>query len=95
MNAHYDDWENDASRWRTELGKKLAEHGGTDVVTHYKTVALAFPSRMPHPSTFDYPRIDESALRIWVANHGWEVTTAPEMEPGRDSASPPIRFIKK
>jgi hypothetical protein len=94
MNKHYDEWEKDSPRWQIELEKKLTEHGGTDVVTHYKTVALAFPSRIPHSSTFDYPRIDEPALRAWASARGWEVQTAPEMEPGKDSASPPIRFKK-
>lgn len=95
MNEYYDEWEKDSPRWRTELEKKLAEHSGADVVTHYRAVALAFPSRTPHPSTFDYPRIDESVLQAWAAAHGWKVATAPEMGPGGDSASPPIRFTKR
>lgn len=94
MNDKYKEWEKDSLRWQTELDKNLTENGRTDVVTHYKTVALAFPSRIPHSSTFDYPRIDDSALRAWASARGWEVQTAPEMESGRDSASPPIRFTK-
>ena len=94
MNEQYDEWEKDSPRWQTELEKKLTEHGGTDVVINYNAVAFAFPSRTPHPSTFDYPRIDESALRVWASTRGWMVQTAPEMEPRKDSASPPIRFTK-
>ena len=94
MNEQYDKWEQDAPRWQAELERSLVEDGGTDVVTHYKGVALAFPSRRPHASTFDYPRIDEAALRAWASELGWEVQTAPEMEPGKDQASPPIRFTK-
>ena len=94
MNEQYDEWEKDAPRLQKELEKKLIEHGGTDVVTHYKTVALAFPSRTNHPSTFDYPRIDESSLRAWASARGWKIQTAPEMEPVKESASPPIRFTQ-
>ena len=94
MNEQYNEWEKDSPRWRTELENKLTEHGGTDVVTHYKAVALAFPSSTLHPLMFDYPRIDESALRAWASARGLEVQTAPEMERGDDSASPPIRFTK-
>jgi hypothetical protein len=94
MNKRYGEWKKDSPKWQIELEKKLTEHGGTDVVTHYKVVAVAFPSRTPHPSTFDQPKIDESALRAWSSARGWEVQTASEMEPGKDSASPPIRFTK-
>jgi len=94
MNEQYDEWEKDAPRWQTELENKLNEHGGTDVVTHYKSVALAFPSRTPHPSTFDYPSIDESSLLAWASDRGWKVQTAPEVAPGKDSTSPPIRFTQ-
>jgi len=94
MHNKYDKWEQDAPRWRAELEKSLMEHGGNDLVTHYRNVALAFPSRSPHISTFDYPRIDEPALEAWANEHAWRVRTAPEMEPGRDQASPPIRFTR-
>lgn len=93
MNEQYDEWKKDSLQWQTELEKSLTGHGGPDVVTHYKNVALAFPSRTPHPSTFDYPRIDKSALRAWASARGWEVQTAPEKS-GKDSASPPIRFTR-
>lgn len=94
MNEQYDEWEKDSPRWRDELDKALREQSGTDVVTHYKSVALAFPSREPIASTFDYPRIDEKALRDWAAQRGWEVRTAPESGSGEDTCSPPIRFTK-
>lgn len=94
MNEQYDEWEKDSPRWQAELEKKLSEHCGTDIVTHYKTVALAFPSKTPNPLTFDYPRIDESSLRAWASARGWKVQTAPEMVHGKESANPPIRFIQ-
>jgi hypothetical protein len=94
MNEKYDIWEKDAPQRQAELEKELTKRGEKDVVTHYMTVALAFPTRTPHPSTFDYPRINESLLRAWASDRGWKVQTAPEMEPGNDSASPPIRFTR-
>jgi hypothetical protein len=94
MHKKYTEWEQDAPKWRAELEKILAKHGKNDVVTHYRNVALAFPSRLPQISTFDYPRIDESALKAWAGEHAWVVRTALDMEPGRDQASPPIRFTK-
>jgi len=94
MKDKYGEWEKDSPRLQAELEKKLSEHGGTDLVTSYESVARAFPSGSPHPSTFDYPMLDESALRNWASVRGWRVQTAPEMEPGQDSASPPIRFTK-
>lgn len=92
MNEQYDKWEKDALQWRTELERKLTEHGGADVVTYYKLVALAFPSRTPHPSTFDYPMVDESSLRAWASALGLKVQMAPEISSEKDSTSPPIRF---
>ena len=94
MNAKYDQWQKDSPRWRAAIEQSLSENDKTDVVIHYKDVALAFPSRTPHASTFDYPRIDESPLRAWASAHGWDVQAAPEMEQGKDHTSSPIRFTK-
>ncbi len=92
MNHMFDEWERNSTHWKTQLEVSLTNHEGEDLVTYYKNVALAFPSRSPHPSTFEYPMIDESSLKTWAHEHGWEVIKEPESEPGVDSSSPPIRF---
>jgi hypothetical protein len=94
MDQKYDDWEQDSPRWRDKLDRSLREQTGNDVVTHYKPVALAFPSREPIALTFDYPQIDDRALREWVAERGWQVRIAPESTSGKNPGPPPIRFTR-
>lgn len=72
----------------------IEESGGTDVVIPYLDIARLFPSDDPHPDSFDYKVIDHHALKEWVANHGFKVTTVPEQTPDHAKSSPPVRFMK-
>jgi hypothetical protein len=94
MNQKYKVWEQDSSRWRDALDRSLREQTRNDFLKHYKSVALAFPSREPIALTFDYPRVDDRALREWVAERGWKVRIALEPAFGEDPGPPPIRFTR-
>jgi hypothetical protein len=94
VDQKYEIWEQDSMRWRNALDRSLREQTGNDVVMHYRSVALAFPSRKPIALTFDYPLIDDRALRDWVAERGWQVWIAPESASGEGPDPPPFRFTR-
>jgi hypothetical protein len=62
LSDKYDKWINDSQRWQNALQEKLNQHGGNDLVAAHSDIAFAFPSRDPHPYSFDLPRIDDVAL---------------------------------
>lgn len=79
MADKYDKWINDSQRWQKSLQEKLDQHDGTDLVSMYSDVAFAFPSRDPHPYSFDLPKIDDVALLKWAKSKGWKVQLAHEL----------------
>ena len=87
MNEQYGEWEKNSPQWRDRLDKALQKNGGTDIVTQYTNVALAFPSSDPNPHSFDYPSIDARRLRQWAELKGWKVQLAPEMADSRTRIS--------
>jgi len=95
MNEQYGEWEKNSPQWRDRLDKALQKNGGTDIVTQYTNVALAFPSSDPDPHSFDYPSIDARRLRQWAELKGWKVQLAPEMAADEDKDQPPVRFTKE
>lgn len=95
MTDKYDEWINDCQRWRDALQDKLEQHGGTDLVAKHYDVAFAFPSRNPHPDSFDFPRIDDATLVEWAKSKGWKVQLAHEMTTEKDKGTPPVRFTKE
>ncbi len=96
MNKRYNDWINNSQEWQDTLERALEKHGGSDVVTEYRKVALAFPSKDPNPESFDYPLIDQEHLLRWAVSKGWNVQPAPEMLSKEDKHKlPPVRFTKK
>ena len=94
MNDDYDKWMNDSPKWRDALGRKLDEHRGSQMVVVYSSVAFAFPDKLAHPSTFEYPRIDQTAVREWVASKGWGVRFLREHAGEEDTHSPDVLFTK-
>jgi len=38
----------------------------------YEMVARAFPSRDPHPDSFDYNFVEDEDLKAWAKKKGWE-----------------------
>jgi hypothetical protein len=95
MNEKYNDWINNSKEWQDELERAIEKHGGSDVVTQYTEVALAFPSNVPNPYSFDYPLIDKERLIHWAESKEWKVQFALEMAPEEDKHSPPVKFTKK
>jgi len=77
MNGKYDECEKDSPRWQAALEEELTKQVGTDFVLLYRDLTFAFPSQEPHPSPFDYPRIDKNALQVWASDRGWEVQMVP------------------
>ena len=94
MTDKYDKWINDSQRWLNALQDKLDRHRGTDIVAMHSDVAFAFPSRNPHPYSFDLPRIDDNALLEWAKSKGWKVLLAHELATEKENGVPPVRFIK-
>ena len=95
MNEKYNDWINNSQEWQDKLEKALEEHGGSDVVTEYKNVALAFPSNDPSPYSLDYPLIDEARFIHWAESKGWKVQLAPIMASDKKEHRAQVRFTKK
>lgn len=83
-----------AEQWRLALEDGLAEFDGDDALVDYADVAAAFPSGEPHSLSFDLMRIDDSALRSWAHDHGWDASLAPDV---LDEASglPKVRFRRR
>jgi hypothetical protein len=95
MTDKYNEWIGNCQRWRDALQNKLEQHGGNDLVANYSDVAFAFPSKNPHPYSFDYPRIDDKTLLEWAESKGWKVQLAQEMATEKDKGAPPVRFTKE
>jgi hypothetical protein len=91
----YDEWFNNSQQWREELEKQLGQHGGQDLVVIYSDMAFAFPSREPHPFSFDFPRIDEASLFSWAKSKGWKVRIAHDMTKEQDQRVTSVRFTKE
>jgi hypothetical protein len=94
MTDKYDRWAEDSPKWLEALTRGLAKAGGDDLLVGYRDIALAFPSRRPHPNSFDFPIIDFEALYAWAKANNWLAATAPEAlgpdaSPGQP---PPVRF---
>lgn len=94
INDKYDEWISDSQRWRDELETQMAD-GGKDVVVRHSDVAFAFPSRAPHPYSFDFPRIDDKTLSEWAQERDWRVQLANDVTAEEDKHFPWVRFTKK
>jgi hypothetical protein len=81
-------------RWQSELEKQLANQESDDVITHYESIARAFPSTTPNSYSFDIPQIDYETLIRWAKERGWDVKSAPENASEGNENMPPVRFIK-
>lgn len=91
----FEDLQLRAPEWRGELERKLAAHGGADVVAPYGQVAFAFPSPEPNPRSFDIPSIDSLQLKQWAAAHGWRVQLTREAQAGDAQGHPLVRFTRE
>jgi hypothetical protein len=87
-------WIHEAPDRLAALEQALAEQKTDDVVVSYADVALAFPSLDPHPRAFDYPQIDNIALKAWAASNGWTVQFAHEKAAEGQDHSFPVRFTR-
>ena len=95
MNEQYEKWTKEAQKWRDELGRKLEEYSGSDVVVPYENVALAFPSNDPHPYSFDYPLINQHGLKQWAESKGYSVQLTKDMAFEEDRDTPLVRFTRR
>jgi len=93
--ASFDEWLKHSSKWRSTLDAKIAAFEGGDMLVNFESVAFAFPSKEPHPYSFDIPSIDEAALSLWAEEHNLLATTAPEKGISERRGFPPIRFTRK
>lgn len=94
MGSAYERCIGESSRWQSELEKHLEHQESDDVITHYESVARAFPSTEPNPYSFDILRIDYNSLKPWAKKRGWDVKLAPESASEGNEHMPPVRFIK-
>ena len=63
-----------AKEHQNALENKLNETALDDLVTHYESVAKAFPSKTPNGHSLDIPRIHDVALSAWARDRGWRVS---------------------
>lgn len=89
------DWKVEAPTWIAALERALKDRHTDDLLIPYAQVALAFPSSDPHPYTFEYPRIDDHAIRAWAEDNGWKIAFAAEKGAKGQEHSFPIRLTKK
>jgi len=77
-----------------ELEKQLTNEESDDVITHYESVARAFPSTTPNFYSFDIPQIDHESLMRWAKERGWDAKLAPKNASEGSEHMPPVRFIR-
>ncbi len=94
MSSAYESCKGESPKWQLELEKQLANQESNDVITHYESVARAFPSTTPNPYSFDIPLIDHKSLIPWAKERGGAVKLAPESASEGSEHTPPVRFIK-
>ncbi len=95
MSNAYENCIGDSPKYQSELEAQLNNQESTDVVTHYESVARAFPSNDENPYSLDIPQIDHESLKLWANTKGWDVKLAPEMGAEGSKNMPPVRFIKR
>ena len=94
MSSAYESCIGDSPEYQEALERQLKNQESDDVITHYESVARAFPSTSVNPHSFDIPLIDYETLRPWAKDRGWDVKLAPEISSIGEEGMPPVRFNK-